>query len=274
MTPADTARSTAHHARTTSRRTYRVRTPPLSASVLSSKPEAVDAAARVLHLDPDVRHSLRQRDIAALYRALQTAGVSQRSIANHTGQTQGEVSEILSGRRVQSITLLERIVDGLGISRTTIGLTDPEPSAEPVPVTAITIRPPTTIAPPPPMRMPPTIRNPGNGTGPTVDVPLWSGRNVWAFRQSLRHNIETFAEHLGVSAASVGRWESGGLPSPFQQSLLDTALKRTDPDTRIRFARLASEDILGANQPLPVRADPSRNAHEHGELAAGVVERR
>src|SRR4051812_42346686 len=239
MTPAQTARSI----RKTSRRTYRVRTPPPAAAVPTAVEEVADATTRVLRLDPDVRQSLRQRDIAAFYRGLQSAGVSQRVIANHTGQIQGEVSEIISGRRVQSAVLLERIVDGLGIPRATIGLAAP------------------------------TIRNPRNGTGPTVDVPLWSGRNVWAFRQSLRQNVVTFAEHLGVSPASVSRWESGGFPNPFQQSLLDTALKRTDPDTQIRFARLASENIFETTHPQPDKADSTNDVQDHTELAPGIAER-
>ncbi len=47
----------------------------------------------------DVRPVLAERDIAALYRLLKDAGVTQRTIAELTGQSQSEVSEILAGRR-------------------------------------------------------------------------------------------------------------------------------------------------------------------------------
>ncbi len=66
---------------------------------------------------------LAERDIGALYRALNTAGISQRQIAQHTGQSQSEVSEILKGtRRVDNYRVLERIAEGLGIPRDRMGL--------------------------------------------------------------------------------------------------------------------------------------------------------
>ncbi|MDQ3275831.1 MAG: helix-turn-helix domain-containing protein [Actinomycetota bacterium] len=65
----------------------------------------------------DVRRILADRDIGALYRALSDAGVTQRVIAALTGQLQSEVSEVLAGRRVKQVDVLERICDGLGIER-------------------------------------------------------------------------------------------------------------------------------------------------------------
>jgi transcriptional regulator with XRE-family HTH domain len=56
-------------------------------------------------------------DIAAVYRILSSAGVSQRQIANLTGQSQSEISEILAGRKVKSVDVLVRIADGLGVNR-------------------------------------------------------------------------------------------------------------------------------------------------------------
>ncbi|MBV9163284.1 MAG: helix-turn-helix transcriptional regulator, partial [Pseudonocardiales bacterium] len=44
-------------------------------------------------------------------------GVSQREIARRTGQSQSEVSEIVRGRQVRDVTVLERICDGLGVPR-------------------------------------------------------------------------------------------------------------------------------------------------------------
>gem|GEM_PF-3114395 len=62
------------------------------------------------------------RDISGVYRALQKAKVSQRHIASLTGQSQSEVSEILSGRIVHRYDVLARIADGLGIPREWMGL--------------------------------------------------------------------------------------------------------------------------------------------------------
>ena len=80
---------------------------------------AVDAA---LYRRDDVRRLLAERDIAALYRVLKDAGVTQRQIAELTGQSQSEVSEILAGRRVLAYDLLVRIAEGLGIPRELMGL--------------------------------------------------------------------------------------------------------------------------------------------------------
>jgi transcriptional regulator with XRE-family HTH domain len=44
-------------------------------------------------------------------------GFSQREIARRTGQSQSEVSEIVRGRQVRDVTVLERICDGLGVPR-------------------------------------------------------------------------------------------------------------------------------------------------------------
>ncbi|MFL6146662.1 MAG: helix-turn-helix domain-containing protein [Pseudonocardiaceae bacterium] len=71
---------------------------------------------------PDLRAALAVRDIGAVYRALADLGVSQRRIAALTGQSQSEVSEILSGRRVIAYEVLERIAEGLGIPREMMGL--------------------------------------------------------------------------------------------------------------------------------------------------------
>ncbi len=81
------------------------------------------------------RIALAQRDIAAVYRVLCEAGVSQARIAQATGQQQSDVSAILAGRRVLSIAVLERIADGLGVPRGWMGLAytpglAPEPANE------------------------------------------------------------------------------------------------------------------------------------------------
>jgi transcriptional regulator with XRE-family HTH domain len=47
-----------------------------------------------------------------LYHVLKDAGVTQRQIAALTGQSQSEVSEIPSGRKVLAYDVLVRIADG------------------------------------------------------------------------------------------------------------------------------------------------------------------
>ncbi|MGH3814357.1 MAG: helix-turn-helix domain-containing protein, partial [Pseudonocardiaceae bacterium] len=66
---------------------------------------------------PEARAVLVARDVGGVYRLLQRDGVTQREIARCTGQSQSEVSEILRGRQVRDVTVLERIVDGLGVPR-------------------------------------------------------------------------------------------------------------------------------------------------------------
>jgi transcriptional regulator with XRE-family HTH domain len=199
----------------------------------------------MLVLRPEIRAQLAERDIGSLFRALQRAGVTQRIIAAKTGQSQSEISEILAGRQVLSIALLERIVDGLGIDRRTIGLVQPELSADPVPVTGITIEPGEA---PPRVSVPPIIVQRQDEPDARVDVPLWTARDVWALRQAMRFGRCDFGKHLGVSSKLVKKWEGGAVPSPFQQGLLDTALSRLDPALQSRFARLATEDIVADEQ--------------------------
>jgi len=83
-----------------------------------------------LYRRDDVLPVLAERNIAALYRVLKDdAKLTQRQIAELTGQSQSEVSEILKGRQVRDVTVLERICDGLGIPRELMGLSYGEPSA-------------------------------------------------------------------------------------------------------------------------------------------------
>ena len=83
----------------------------------------------------EMRAALAARDIGTVYRLLGRQGVSQRQIAQLTDQSQSEVSEILKGRRVLNVWVLERIADGLGVPRAWMGLSYGEerpdtPSAE------------------------------------------------------------------------------------------------------------------------------------------------
>jgi len=96
----------------------------------------VPAVADTPPIDPalycreDVRRILAERDITALYHVLKdNSRVTQRTIAELTGQSQSEVSEIVKGRRVRDVTVLERICDGLGIPRELMGLSYGEDGA-------------------------------------------------------------------------------------------------------------------------------------------------
>jgi transcriptional regulator with XRE-family HTH domain len=83
---------------------------------------------RLVRIDPSVWNkaemvsALGARDVCGIYRVLQTVGVTQRRIADMTGQSQSEISEILAGRRVASYDVLIRIADGLGVPRGRMGL--------------------------------------------------------------------------------------------------------------------------------------------------------
>jgi len=94
----------------------------------SEKPPPVDP---VLYQRDDVRPVLATRDVAALYRVLRDAGVTQREIARRTGQSQSEVSEVVAGRRVMAYDVLVRIAEGLGVPRERMGLSYGEDGAYP-----------------------------------------------------------------------------------------------------------------------------------------------
>ncbi len=71
---------------------------------------------------PAMRRALAARDVAAVFRLLTEAGIAQRRIAELTGMGASEVSEVLAGRQVQSVAVLERIAAGLGVPRGWMGL--------------------------------------------------------------------------------------------------------------------------------------------------------
>ncbi|MGH3828636.1 MAG: helix-turn-helix domain-containing protein, partial [Pseudonocardiaceae bacterium] len=85
--------------------------------------------------DDAVRAALATRDIGRLFCLLRRVGMSQRRIAELTGQSQSEVSEILHGRQVLNVRVLERIADGFGVSRKRLGVSygeDTPPAAKEV----------------------------------------------------------------------------------------------------------------------------------------------
>ena len=85
----------------------------------------------------DVRRLLADRDIGGLFRVLKDdAGLTQRQLAELTGMSQSEVSDILKSRRVQGYHVLVRIAEGLSIPRGLIGLSYGEGGAYGEEVTA------------------------------------------------------------------------------------------------------------------------------------------
>jgi transcriptional regulator with XRE-family HTH domain len=70
----------------------------------------------------EFRDALAARDVTSIYRILRRHGFSQRKIGTMVGQSQSEVSEILRGRVVTTVSVLERIADGLGIPREKLGV--------------------------------------------------------------------------------------------------------------------------------------------------------
>jgi transcriptional regulator with XRE-family HTH domain len=76
-----------------------------------------EGASSLWYERPAARVALANRDVCAVYLLLQQEGVSQREIARRTGQSQSEVSNIVAGRAVRDVTVLERICDGLGVPR-------------------------------------------------------------------------------------------------------------------------------------------------------------
>jgi len=80
----------------------------------------------------DMRAALAQRDVGAVYRLLNSIGVSQRQISALTEQHQSEVSAIAQGhgRQVLAYDVLSRIADGLGIPRGYMGMAYSDPASE------------------------------------------------------------------------------------------------------------------------------------------------
>jgi transcriptional regulator with XRE-family HTH domain len=75
-------------------------------------------------------------------------------------------------------------------------------------------------------------------------VRQWSGREARALRRALRLSVRAYADHLGVAARTVAKWEAQGAatcPRPDTQAILDTALNRADSAVQVRFELLLRE---------------------------------
>ncbi|GAA3887582.1 hypothetical protein GCM10022243_60480 [Saccharothrix violaceirubra] len=75
----------------------------------------------------DMRDALASRDIGTVYRLLRHHGVPVTRIAALTGQTGGEVEQVLDGRRVDAYDTLAHIAKGLGIPPGYMGMAYDEP---------------------------------------------------------------------------------------------------------------------------------------------------
>jgi transcriptional regulator with XRE-family HTH domain len=118
-------------------------------------------------------------------------------------KAQSEVNDILDGRKVTSIEVLEQIADGLAIPRRHLGLA---------------------AAPPP-------------GHSEPVVVAQWRAAEIRALRHAIRMSIRDFGEHLGVSDRMVSNWEGGyAVPGAGSQSVLDAALSIAPASAKARFA--------------------------------------
>lgn len=65
---------------------------------------------------PELRQALRNRDVASVFRFVQSHGISQARIATAVGMSQGRVNEIIHGRReVSRLDVYERVAEGLAM---------------------------------------------------------------------------------------------------------------------------------------------------------------
>ena len=196
----------------------------------------------------EIATALSTRDIGAVFRFLQHRGISQRRIGHWTGQSQSEISEIVGGRSVIAYDVLVRIAVGLGIPRGRLGLaydnSDTVSSIELAPQPVSAAIPSAKPEPEPePDWMPLAARAAPmySNDGQTITLGYWTGLHIQAMREAMRLSVREFAAYLGISDRMVSKWEANSHrihPRPVNQHALDTCLKRTDEETRIRFTSI------------------------------------
>lgn len=85
----------------------------------------------------------------------------------------------------------------------------------------------------------------GSEPGSMPEVDTWTGAEARLLRMvALRLSVRDFADHLGVSARTISKWEHAGAsrePRPHMQAILDTALSRADTAARSRFDAAVAE---------------------------------
>lgn len=96
-------------------------------------------------------------------------------------------------------------------------------------------------------------------------VGKWTGHEARALRLALRMSVRAFAEHLGLAARTISKWEKAGrntTPWPDNQAILDTTLSQAADGAKARFALLVdvrlSSDVPatpGGNDSLHASAD-------------------
>lgn len=178
---------------------------------------------------PELEAILASRDVANIYAVLNQFGISQRRIAAMTEQSQSEISEILAGRQVTSVQVLERIAVGLKIPLHRFGLSSvpPPPRARPQVLSTSQLR--------------KLIDGKPAESAAAPQVRDWTGLEIRRLREALRMSVREFAYHLGVSDRMVSKWEAGRekiRPRPINQAALDMCLKRASPDVHERFVSL------------------------------------
>jgi tetratricopeptide (TPR) repeat protein len=103
-----------------------------------------------------------------------------------------------------------------------------------------------------------------------VAVERWTGRETRALRLASRMTVVGFADHLGVSARAVSKWEARGFriePMPEIQAALDTVLLAMGEPERGRFqAHLRADRLLADGPgrevaPVPARVGPEDVTH-------------
>lgn len=77
-----------------------------------------------------------------------------------------------------------------------------------------------------------------------VSIEEWTGAEAKLLRQALRLSVRGFAEHTGIAARTLTRWDSSDISArlrPDSQAVLDATLAQAPADARSRFAALLRE---------------------------------
>jgi tetratricopeptide (TPR) repeat protein len=104
-----------------------------------------------------------------------------------------------------------------------------------------------------------------------INVPIdrWTGVEARLLRQALRLSVRGFAEHTGIAARTLARWEKSDTATqlrPDSQAVLDTTLARASTEAQALFALLLDQAAprvipgttdLAATPPVPSASDRS-----------------